>query len=133
MTSLNKKQECTDPHIAQVEVLLKDAAGKLESTGLEKSDQRAWQDQSGNQGNVQGDSNPLERPAFPTLGNGVNGNFSWASGADTNDTTTAAGVPFELPYMQQQSRSANAGVTSNELLSLGLFEALPPSELIEEL
>ncbi|KAJ4391757.1 hypothetical protein N0V93_005377 [Gnomoniopsis smithogilvyi] len=112
--------------LAQVEVLLKDAAGKIESTRPEEKRARAHQDHDGKaaQGNAQDDAAPKDHVPF---GHGADGSSSWTS------PPGIAGLPFEMPDMQYQPRAANAGATSYELLGLGLFEALPPAEMIEEL
>lgn len=71
---------------------------------------------------------------FSSLGNDASGSLNWDFEASGNDQTPLqSGVPFEMPDMEYQSRNETAGATSYELLGLGLFEALPPTEMIEEL
>lgn len=122
----HKKHVYADTHLAQVEVLLRDAAGKIESTRPEDNVPGPPQGHDGkaSQGNASEDPGQDERSSF---GNDANGSFSWTS------PPVVAGLPFEVPDMQYQPRAANAGATSYELLGLGLFEALPPTEMIEEL
>lgn len=110
-------------HIAQVEVLLKDAAGKTDST---RPDSRP-----GDEGNLRAPqessrsvSGSQETSPFD---NGTTGSFNWTP------PPASAEVPFNIPDMQYQPRTENAGATSYELLGFGLFEALPPAEMIEEL
>lgn len=43
------------------------------------------------------------------------------------------GMPFSMPDMNFKPRTENVGATNWELLGMGLFEALPPTEMIEEL
>lgn len=52
-----------------------------------------------------------------------------SSGADPS----GCAVPFSAPDMQYKSGADGAGTASWELLGLGMFEALPPTEMIEEL
>lgn len=110
--------------IAQVEVLLKDAAGKIESIRPNNSSPGAPQEPKGKaaRGNVQGDPGLKEHPP---LSNGASDPFRSTS------PPAGVGMPFEFPDLQP--RAANAGATSYELLGFGLFEALPPTEMIEEL
>lgn len=104
-------------------MLLKDAAGKIDSTGPETRPEedgnlRASQENPQSYARSQNDS---------PFGNSATGDFTWTT------PPASAGVPFNIPDMQYQSRAENVGATSSELLGLGLFEALPPSEMIEEL
>lgn len=52
---------------------------------------------------------------------------------DNTKTSTGQDMPFSLPNMSYNLRADNAGPTSWELLGMGLFEALPPTEMMEEL
>lgn len=104
-------------------MLLKDAAGKIDSTGPDKLPEdegnlRAPQEHSRSISGSQ-DSSPFD--------NGATGAFSWTP------PPASAEVPFNIPDMQYQPRAENAGATNYELLGFGLFEALPPAEMIEEL
>lgn len=142
LQSLHTKHHLTDALPAQVEVLLHDAVGKTERTAPESKRQRPSQDHDGTaaRGREQGDSGPDIRPGIPTFSNGAGESFNWAFGADGTGATSGGRSPpappgpsFELPDMNLPPRAANAGPTGYELLGLGLFEALPPAELIEEL
>lgn len=104
-------------------MLLKDAAGKIDSTRAETRPEgngnlRAPQETS------QSDPSPHDNSPF---GNGAAGAFDWTP------PPASAEVPFNIPDMQYQSRGENAGATSYELLGFGLYESLPPAEMIEEL
>lgn len=117
-------------------MLLRDAAGNTERTGPESTGRSAPQAHVGKpaQGDGLDDLGPDVRPRFPTLGNGADVSVHWTFGAGGNDATSVpSGVPFVTPDMGFQSQAANAGATSYELLGLGLFEALPPTEMIEDL
>lgn len=64
-------------------------------------------------------------------GNVFTSPMSW--NFDNNYTSNGQGIPFSLPDMSYKPRAGNAGPTSWELLGMGMFEALPPTEMIEEL
>lgn len=70
-------------------------------------------------------------PLFQTSVNGSEEPSGLAS--DHNTPSAPVDMPFEMPHVQFQPRAENAGATSYELLGLGLFEALPPTKMIEEL
>lgn len=104
-------------------MLLKDAAGKIDSARPETRPEddgnlRAPQEDS--------QSDPSSHDNSP-FGNGASGAFNWTP------PPASAEVPFNIPDMQYQSRAENAGATGYELLGFGLYEALPPAEMIEEL
>lgn len=52
---------------------------------------------------------------------------------DNTKRSNGQGMPFSLPDMRYKPRGENAGTTNWELLGMGMFEALPPTEMIEEL
>lgn len=67
----------------------------------------------------------------PGDGNVFTSPMSWDF--DNNHISNGQGMPFSLPDMSYKSRAGNPGATSWELLGMGMFEALPPTEMIEEL
>lgn len=74
-------------------------------------------------------------PMFPSFGDIANGSLNWGfeAGGNCEPLVDPPGLPFATPDMEFQPRVEAAGATSYELLGLGLFEALPPTEMIEEL
>lgn len=94
--------------------------------------------------------NPLPGPSFhssgiPSVPDVARDPFNWSFGAGVpdhvgdvpypsrNEGDSSGGAPFTIPDMQYTPRAENAGATRNELLRLSLFEALPPTEMIEDL
>lgn len=123
----------TNSLTAQVEVLLRKSAEK--AAGASATD-ASPQNGNASHRNVQSGSGSTPGVAvFSSFGNDANGSLNWNLGAGRNDALPLeqSGVPFEMPDMEYQPRVEAAGATSYELLGLGLFEALPPTEMIEEL
>lgn len=115
---------------AQVEVLLKDSTARTPAAG-ETSTQSG-----GIAGNIQLGPEDAVVPDSQYLasddGDGFTSNpMSWAF--DNTGPSNGQGIPFSLPDMSFKTRAENAGSTNWELLGMGLFEALPPTEMIEEL
>lgn len=145
----------TNALTAQVEVLLKDTVGrtarKAREVGHEQQNelQNKQQHKEQNaprcqkaeapQATVQDGPAPAPDPEFTVppfnlFGNSSDSpNLEFEAGGNTNSPETLSGVPFKMTDMRYEPREENAGVTSNELLGLGLFEALPPTQMIEEL
>lgn len=130
---------------------MRDAAGKTASLGVNGHDGPA-----GDQGaHVLAQSTCVPGSAFDDVGpdgvpfaNATEHPIDWdfptgAPGANINGTTPDAGEPpppawginvFSFPGEQYKPpREDPPGASCYELLGLGLFEALPPPEMIEEL
>lgn len=150
------------PLTAQVEVLLKDAAGRttVSATNEQQSplqNQGAHAPRSNGQTASRQDStfhasidtsfendalNPLNW-GFPggdpgvvpegLPGSGVNETSPDGDGPGHQPAAAGWGNIFTLPSEAHKPRAENAGATNYELLGLGLFESLPPTEMIEEL
>lgn len=147
----------TDTQIAQVEVLLKDAAGKTAAPVANgRSGTSGDQDVpvavpvSVPQKDKQGASIPapsdfhtsVEAPLEASTDHPMNWDFGTElPGPNMNEGTSGVngpGIPgwgsiYTLLGGDPKPRSENAGTTSYELLGLGLFESLPPFEMIEDL
>lgn len=136
----------TDMVVAQVEVLLKDAAAKTPAV----SEANAARDGDGIKDGVKdGVNQPGSQPvAAPELGDTIMPDTTYLASGDGNvfpspmswnfnntkpSTSDGLGMPFSLPDMSYKPRAEYADATSWELMGMGLFEALPPAEMIEEL
>ncbi|KAF3770235.1 hypothetical protein M406DRAFT_236620, partial [Cryphonectria parasitica EP155] len=115
-----------EERLAQVEVLLKDAAGKTGPAPEGSSDRQEGSIDSSRQKFTDESLNwSFADNNVPGLGENVN--------SHSNVPPMGWGAPFTTPDMRYKPRQENAGATSYELLGLGLFEALPPTKMIEEL
>lgn len=121
---------------AQVEVLLKDAPNKASASEADPQ----------NVSPPQGQSAPDQDSRQPSIQDASDGAFSWnyASGVPGPSANNVPGgsnqgprrpvyPEFSMAGMNHRPRAENAGASRNELLGLGLFEALPPTEMIEDL
>ncbi|ROW12659.1 hypothetical protein VMCG_00177 [Cytospora schulzeri] len=142
-----------EERLAQVEVLLKDAAGKAAAFGgtnvqsdpfpdegfgvVEDDAQNTFLPDPGFHGSgIPPDPDAATDPLNWNFESGVHGvpgvpGVSGFSGC--NGTPHTSSVPFTMPDMHHEPRAENAGATRHELLGLGLFESLPPAEMIEDL
>ncbi|KUI65341.1 Transcriptional activator protein acu-15 [Cytospora mali] len=138
-----------EDRLAQVEVLLKDAAGKTAPSGTSVPgaslpDQGPSASEDRAQSRVQPDPG-LHSSDIPSVPNVADDAFNWDSRDGVSDPMVddvfpngyeshpTNPMPFSMPDMRYQPRAENAGSTGNELLGLGLFETLPPTEMIEDL
>lgn len=122
---------------AQVEVLLKDAPSKAASSS--DADPQGVSPS-------QGQPAPGQAGRHSLIPDASDGAFSWnygtgvpgpaaneATGGDDQEPRGPVCPEFSMAGMKHRPRAENAGASRNELLGLGLFEALPPTEMIEDL
>lgn len=141
-------------------MLLKDAVGQTTATVPETTKQQSpSQDQGAHLHGPQSNAHIASRPdsTFHTsidtsFENGALNSLNWGFSEGLSDSCVngitpdsdgpephAEPVPpgwgsiYALPSEANKPRAENAGATSYELLGLGLFESLPPPEMIEEL
>lgn len=117
-----------------MEVLLKDAASKVPAGGetIVQEDDMAQDNQLDPQP-VPSEDAAVSNSSYLVSNEGdvFTAPMSW--NFDNTKPSNGQGMPFSLPDMSYKLRAENAGVTNWELLGMGLFEALPPTEMIEEL
>lgn len=136
----------TETYIAQVEILLKDAAALPAASGISVPNDFFPDEGFGVAEDDAQNTSSLPDPGYNTSGippgpDAANESFGWNFGGgvpavpefSAGDKPQPEGVPFTMPDMHHKPRAENAGTTRNELLGLGLFEALPPAEMIEDL
>ncbi|KAL1866224.1 hypothetical protein Daus18300_006888 [Diaporthe australafricana] len=127
-----------EERLAQVEVLLKDAPNKTASSA-----EAALQSEYVSP--PQGSSVPEQGSRHSSVPEAADDPFNWSYGTGVpgreadgvssgNDRASRPYVyPDLMAEMKYRPRADDAGASRNELLGLGLFEALPPTEMIEDL
>lgn len=125
-----------EERLAQVEVLLKDAPNKPAPSS--EADPQ-------NVSPPQAESAPGQGSRHSPIADTSDGAFSWnyAGGVGPAANEIPGGneqgprrpvyPEFSMAGMSHRPRAEDAGASRNELLGLGLFEALPPTEMIEDL
>ncbi|KAI3397017.1 hypothetical protein diail_11344 [Diaporthe ilicicola] len=129
-----------EERLAQVEVLLRDAPNKAAGTSFEAAPQNE------NVSPPQGSCIPEQDPRHSSVPDAADDPFNWSYGTGVPGTGGVNGDPSgndrpSRPYvfpdlmadMKRRPRPDDAGAARNELLGMGLFEALPPTEMIEDL
>ncbi|ROV90275.1 hypothetical protein VSDG_08186 [Cytospora chrysosperma] len=135
-----------EERLAQVEMLLKGTAGKAAASGTSVPNE-AFPDEGFGVAEDDAQNTTLPGTGSHNCGkspdpDAANGLFSWNLGPGVpavagfsggNRTQPTGPMPFTMPDMHHRPGAENDGATRNELLGLGLFETLPPSEMIEDL
>lgn len=121
---------------AQVEVLLKDAPKKASFSEATPQNVSPPEASSAPGLGPQQSSIPdaADEPFSWNYGSGVPGPASTeVPGFNTQGPQPPVYPEFSMAGIKYRPRAEDAGASRNELLGLGLFEALPPTEMIEDL